>query len=108
MKRLLSISIGMLLFVSCDPLKPGYKDCEVDGHTNFEFNLPFYYTPNADTMQLGDTLWIESSFSNQLYNELNGKTYALDNFKFGINAGIDDLSTNPVIGYAGFILLDTF
>jgi hypothetical protein len=67
--KVLPIAIAMLIFFSsCDPLKKESKDSTGNGVLGFLFEIPYTVNPSKDTFKVGDTIWIESTFSNQMYN----------------------------------------
>ncbi|MFT4061638.1 MAG: hypothetical protein QM642_04690 [Edaphocola sp.] len=102
---------GLLAVQSCK--KPVPENATPQSASTMSANATineFVFGPDnadIDTLNIGDTLWIESQFDKQLYNEENGKTYPLENFDFGMFGAISDLSTNPQVGYEGFTIVDT-
>lgn len=93
---LLFVLLIGLASASCDLVeKRERKKCEGQAVLGFEFDIPYHVRPARDTFSLGDTIWIESSFSNQMVNRSNGKVYTLSHFDFKISGVILDLETNP-------------
>ena len=90
--------IGVLLNISsCGKL----GKCEGKSRMDYEFVLPVTISPAKDTFRVGDTIWIENSFSNQLLNHRNGKTYEVENFNFETTMAIKDLNTVfPAVSYS--------
>ncbi len=96
-----------IIAASCGPFGNNKKNCDGGSSLSFMFHLSYRVTPCKDTFKLGDTLWIESVFSNQMFNENNNKTYKLPgDFDFKLFGSFGDLATNPEIGLNDFILLD--
>lgn len=96
-------TVGILLLLcgcwcSCDLReKRERKKCEGEAVLGFEFDIPYSIAPAKDTFTIGDTIWVESVFSNQMLNKHNGKTYTLDHFDFRMSGVILDLETNPCL-----------
>jgi hypothetical protein len=106
MKSLVSL-LGVLLFLSsCNPLSKKCKDVDGNGVVSFYFEIPYALTPSKDTFKVGDTLWIESAFSNQMYNQRNGKTYSVIDFDFKLFGNILNLNTNPVMPTQSYKILN--
>lgn len=74
--------------------------CEGQGQMYYSFDLPVSIQPQKDTFAVGDTIWIENSFSTQLYNDGNGKTYDVSKVDFQTTLAITDLNTPfPAFSY---------
>jgi hypothetical protein len=66
----------------------------------YQFKLPVTISPAKDTFRVGDTIWIENSFSDQIHNHKNNKAYKVENFDFKTTMVITDLnSLPPAISY---------
>lgn len=65
---------------------------------SFRFEIPISIYPVADTMHIGDTLWIESTYDRFLLNLENQKRYDVGAVSFHILNYITDLTTNPARG----------
>ena len=64
----------ILLLISCR------KECQIAG--NYAFVIPAQLNTDKDTVRIGDTLTLTSSFSNEVYERNSDKTYDLEDFKF--------------------------
>jgi|GEM_PF-3074587 len=74
---LLLTGVGLIIVnLACNKLK---QQCEGSNRMDYEFDLPFSINPATDTINLGDTLWVESSFDANLLNKRNGKKYSVAN-----------------------------
>ena len=92
--RFLWLAYSAIVFLpSCNRQK---KECEGKTRLTFEFDIPYTITPMQDTFSVGDTIWMEFAFSNQMYNKNNGKTYTVNDFEFKMYSDISDLYTNTV------------
>ncbi len=91
MKTAISSLVIILLLTNC-----AKKECRegnlLSNQINLYFVLPVKVYPAKDTFKIGDTLWIEQEFSDQLANINSGKTYKLANFDFTMGMSIDDLN----------------
>jgi hypothetical protein len=68
----------------------------------YEFNLPVTISPAKDTFKVGDTIWLENSFSHKLMNHENGKIYTVEGFDFKTTMVITDLNSPfPAKSYPG-------
>lgn len=95
--------------LSCDPFnKNRCKDAVGNTVLGYTFEIPYTITPAKDTIKVGDTIWLESSFSNQMYNAENGKTYTVNNFEFKIRGHLNDLATNPILSTTDYTLVNEF
>src|ERR1700744_2429397 len=104
---LIFVAVLTVIAASGGPFGENKKNCDGGSSLSFMFHIPYTVTPCKDTFKIGDTLWIESVFSNQMFNENNNKTYKLSgDFNFKLSGFFDDLATNPEIGLNDFILLD--
>ncbi len=83
MKYLFSILSIFLFMSSCG-------DCETDGLVIFE--LPVTLSPALDTFHVGDTISVVSSFSDEVYDQINKREFKLINFKFYLFMGVRELS----------------
>ena len=43
-------------------------DCKKVKTKSYEFDITITFSPGNDTINIGDTLWLESKFSDQLYD----------------------------------------
>lgn len=67
-----------LLFFSCE--KQQHGQCDFEG--NYEFQLPVVIEPSLDTFKIGDTISVESVFSNSVFDKTTNESYKLRNFRF--------------------------
>src|SRR5690606_31429692 len=82
--------------------------CEGGNSMDYEFDLPFHIAPVADTIHLGDTLWVESSFDAELLNKINGKKYSVaGNHQFIIYFNINDLMLNNIVPMPDYYVVDS-
>lgn len=95
MKYIISfiLFLELLYFSSCNR-------CERQGRTDHIFDLPFSIGPAAHTYNIGDTIIIESNFSEDIWNANYNKAFRVANFNFKIVMSIIDLnSPTPAISY---------
>ncbi len=108
--RCVNVVVNFLLLsaISCGKK----KDCGGglgSNQINLHFQLPVKIYPLKDTFSVGDTIWIEQEFSDNLQNTQNNKYYTLRNFDFKISYSFIDLNqigsrtiTNPkIVVYTG-------
>ena len=108
-KEFVRTLLGMLLCIwglsSCSKL----THCEKGSRTDYIFELPAKLYPAKDTFAIGDTIWIEQEFSDNMLN-LNykkNKYYTLENFDFKTVLSILDLnSPAPATTYTNPIIVD--
>jgi hypothetical protein len=72
MKYLLIIFICGLAFLQGCKKKTTFNE-----HVQMEFEVPLYITPAADTIRLGDTLFLTANFSNPLRDVRSGNRYTV-------------------------------
>ena len=97
------IGFGLLGLLSCNRQK---KECEGKTRLTFEFDIPYTITPMQDTFSVGDTIWMEFDFSNQMYNKNNGKTYTVNDFEFKMYGFTVDLLDTLTVKPMQFTMLD--
>ncbi len=56
------------------------KECQIDG--SYQFEIPATLSPAIVTYKIGDTISINSRFSDQVYDAKTDKFYSLTDFKF--------------------------
>ena len=91
MQKLTYILIICLFAMSCEPFFE--KPCRQD----FLFEIPVSVYPNSDTLHIGDTLWIEMSFSDELVDLNTEQTYQLENFQFYTETHIGRIDSTVLI-----------
>lgn len=97
MKYLLTFSIISMLMNSCVK-----KECMIAGGY-YQFEIPVSLTPAKDTFHIGDTISIESNFSDLVYERMTDKKYKLENFNFYPETSIYRLDTNVIVDdFSGF------
>jgi hypothetical protein len=106
MKYITAITISSLVLLTSCISEKKCKDTTGNGVLGFTFEIPYSLTPAKDTFKVGDTLWIESTFSNQMYNQDNDKTYSVIDFNFKLFCNILDLKTNPVLPLQSYKILN--
>ena len=90
---LTTILISALL-VSCG------KKCK-DINSSHEFALPVSIGPMADTIHIGDTLWVSSVFSEYVYDRNNDKSFLFSNDEdFSTDFIFDIVDRSPKEGQA--------
>jgi hypothetical protein len=57
-------------------------------YREYLFEIPFTTSPTQDTLHIGDTLWINSYFSNRLVDLNTNDTLLVDNIDFNTDWGI--------------------
>ena len=91
----------ILLFSACNP--------ECDKTIEYKFQIPMTLTPAQDTFSIGDTIWIHSSFSEEMLDLNSNKSYALEDFNFYTIFNFAQIDINP-FGHANthfeIIILD--
>lgn len=100
MKQISLILIPLLVLA----LTTGCKKttgCEGGLRADIRFEIPVNIYPAKDTFSIGDTIWIEQSFSDNLQDKNNTKnTYSINNIDLYSNLGITNLNTSfPAISY---------
>jgi len=70
------------------------EECQINGGY-YEFEIPATLTPAKDTFQIGDTITIISSFSDEVYERKTDKYYKLENFRFYPELRIREISVSP-------------
>jgi hypothetical protein len=104
---LLPILLIVSYCLSCDLLNTNRcKDAIGNNVMGYTFDIPYTITPIKDTFRVGDTIWLESTFSNQMYNTRNGKTYTVNNFDFKMYGYFLDLRTDPCVGTNEYIMVN--
>lgn len=95
MKNKLAILTILLYLCSCG------KKCEEGGVTNHLFDLPFSIAPVQQYYNVGDTIVIESTFSDNIPNPHYGKPFKVEDFDFKTNMRLVNLQseTMPAISY---------
>lgn len=88
---LFPILILGLLFQACTK-----KDCDFDG-AEYEFELPASLSPARDTFRVGDTIFISSSFNDEVFEFKTQMKYSLVNFRFYPVTGVYKIDTFPAI-----------
>lgn len=86
------IFLLILCFQDCGSCKLDKTECE----RVYDFEIPFSLSPEIDTFNLGDTIWIESNFDILLPDRSTGKKINIDNFDFKIKTGFSRIDT---LGY---------
>ena len=77
------------------------KSCDGKKGITYGFDLPVTISQAKDTFTVGDTIWVDNSFSNQIVNSRNNKTYTVNNFDFDTKMAIKDLnSPRPSVSYS--------
>jgi hypothetical protein len=71
------------------------KGCEHNGWTDFTFEIPVTISPVKDTFNIGDTIWININYGDQLvnYEYDKHKTYDMTGYDFKTWFSITDLNT---------------
>ena len=61
------------------------------GYNEYLVEIPVKLYPEKDTFVIGDTLWLEQNFSDQIHDLQNNMTLNFKNFDFLLQMGISDL-----------------
>jgi hypothetical protein len=96
MKHLFLYLVLLVTFFCSSCFNYECKESTGNGALSFTFDIPYSVNPSKDTFKVGDTIWVESSFSNQMYNQQNGKTYTLNHFDFKLSANLYNMNLNPL------------
>lgn len=97
--------VGLIIVnLACNKLK---QQCEGSNRMDYEFDLPFSINPATDTINLGDTIWIESRFDAQLLNKKNGKVYNVGKADFFISFNIGDLLMPVMLPTIDYFVVDS-
>ena len=82
-----------ILFIFTIVLAHGcIKDCmDLYGKT-LRLEVPMTLYPLKDTFRFGDTLWIETNFSNNVLDRRSGQTILLDSFTFFTKGALSEIS----------------
>lgn len=94
MKHLSLISASIVLLLLTHTSCKKITGCEEKGsYSKFRFELPVKLYPAKDTFNIGDTIWIEQSFSDYLINKETNNVHQLKDFDFKPRISIYDLNT---------------
>lgn len=88
-KTILIIWILVYGFCSCG--KERRLKCEGDLMIAYEFDMPIRVSPGNDTIQLGDTLWVELRVDDPTLNKLNGNRYDISKADLRMDFFVQDL-----------------
>jgi len=102
-KNIYLLTILSIIFSSC--IK---KECQISGRYNFE--IPVTLSPTREIYNIGDTITIISSFSEEVYDRNTDRYYALTDFSFYprmIIREISDTITNEAALSNFDVLIDT-
>ena len=94
-------AMSILFYTSCR------KECQFGGA--YEFEIPVTLSPAKDTFQIGDTITITSSFSDEVYEKRTENWYELKDFNFSPQTTILNIDSSSINGeILGFfdILID--
>lgn len=100
----LAIVSSLFSFISCGKK----KDCSGglgSNQINLRFELPVKIYPAKDTFKVGDTMWIEQEFNDQLVNLNNNQTYKFENFNFKASLSIHDLNVDGIYSYQNPLII---
>jgi len=61
------------------------------GYNEYLVEIPVKLYPVKDTFAIGDTMWLEQNFSEQLYDQRNNMTLNFKDFDFALKMVISDL-----------------
>ena len=87
MLRFITLAAASLLFTaSCKD-----KDCP----DYLQYQIPYTATPVQDTFQIGDTIWMEMNFADQLTDLRGGIQNTFSDFDFRIELQCDRIDINP-------------
>jgi hypothetical protein len=87
MKYFIPLLLLSILFSSCVK-----KKCRIDGGF-YNFEIPVTLSPAKDTFNIGDTITIISTFTDEVYERKTDRTYILDNFKFFPETSVQKIDT---------------
>ncbi len=93
---LLIVAISAI-FLGC----PG-KDCNDEGYIEYNFQLPFSVSPQQDTFQVGDTIWVIADFSDEVLDLNSGNTFLLEDFSFNSELNNAKIDTTPFLSSGWF------
>ena len=92
--------IGLLLIPSCN------KNCESGANDAYEFILPVKLFPARDTFRIGDTIHVQSEFSDEVFDRNRQRTFLLEDFRFGPFCRIKRIDTTIAVdGLPDFYIL---
>lgn len=100
MKLLIS---GICLFYIISSITGCDNACVEPFSTRYVFEIPVSLTPAQDTFQIGDTITIESVFSDQVLERNLQQRFPLINWKFYPGTTIDKIDSNPAAKDALFL-----
>jgi len=79
--------LGLLsLFCGCET----NKDCDFPGQ--YQFELPITLSPAKDKFKVGDTIFINSTFPDEVYERQTERRYHLEDFRFYPGMGVVEIS----------------
>lgn len=99
MKYLHYLLIPAVLYLLTNTGCKKITGCERNMRYDFEFELPVSIYPAKDTFSIGDTIWIEQSFSDNMLNLKYNRYKEFKDFNFHTTFTIKDLNT-PLPAYS--------
>jgi hypothetical protein len=90
MKQYLSLNLIFGIFCLSSSCKP---TCEV----SYIFEVPHQIHSLHDTLSIGDTLWIDGVFSDNLYDKLSKNRFVIPPDKLNIGMGIKKIDTTVAV-----------
>lgn len=98
-------SLSVILFLLTTIVFQSCNRC--DGLDAYRFAIPTGIYPAKDTFSIGDTMWIEQKFNDELPSIDNGKSYPLNAIDLELSYSFVDLNTEfPPSRYRPYLILD--
>jgi hypothetical protein len=88
------IFTSILIISACDPA--------CDHLIEYKFEIPITLTPAKDSFSIGDTIWIETQFSDYMLDQNSNMMYKLEDFNFFREIDFVQMDISP------FLDADTF
>ena len=90
------IHFSIVILVVCLSAASCGKEKDKYIEVPFEFVIPISFSPSTDTVSVGQTLNLQASFSDSLYDYISQKKYYLPSFNFKTVAVIKKLTNNSI------------
>ena len=89
--KFLTAVVFSVLVCSCG------KNCK-EATLPYEFVIPVNVSPMADTLHVGDTLFISSVFSEYVYDRNNDRSFLIENIEFDPRCAFNRVDIEPPVG----------
>lgn len=91
MKRNIQNSILFFILLSTISSCLSKKKCKI----SYRFQVPFSLTPQLDTFQIGDTIWVSCDFPKEVLDLNSSEYYDLENFNLRSELLLSNIGVEP-------------